>query len=267
MKKKLYRAIVLVFTCVMLSGCGEDSSNNKQMTEYQMSKKMIEETTELNDRQKEIMKKEGLSENYSELKDRQKEAAIKIEMLMCYLEDKYDTEFVYESYNDEYDGTLAARALDDNRCRIIQASLDWKNGEYTYSDTYNRVVLAANDYENLFDEFMMENYPEPDYFLDINVADMDGEKVTTDNSSVSLKIVLKSYFETKEEYEQFLKSVAEWMQNDKYHNSIYCQVMDKEDFEEANYFNYTRLMREDRYKYRFDVDIKTDGRIKVEELN
>ena len=55
------------------------------------------------------------------------------------------------------------------------------------------------------------------------------------------------------------------MRGIKYHNSIYCQVMDENDFKEANYFNYTRLMREDRYRYCFDVDIDSDGTIIVKE--
>ena len=41
--------------------------------------------------------------------------------------------------------------------------------------------------------------------------------------------------------------------------------MDENDFKEANYFNYTRLMREDRYRYCFDVDIDSDGTIIVKE--
>ena len=188
-------------------------------------------------------------------------------LFLDFSEEKYDKEFVYEGYSDGSVGSLEARALDDNKCRVMQAFLDYENGKYTYSDTYNIDVLAPNDYEKLFDEFMKENYPEPDYFLDIYVAEMDGEKITTDNASVSLKMVLKSCFDTKDEYVEFLEAVAEWMQNDKYGEAIYCQVMDEEDFKEANYYNYSRLMRENRYKYRFDVDIEPKQPIEVEELD
>ena len=267
MKKTVYGILTLIIAGCILCGCGSSKTTEDKVTkgEYTMVKEMISQTTELNERQKKIMEKEGLPTDFNQLSQRQQEAAIKIEMLMTYLEDKYDKEFVYEGYNDDYYGSLVARALDDNRCRKIQASLDYENGEYKYSDTYAEVVLAANEYENLFDEFMMENYPEPDYFVDIYVGKMDGEKITTNNGSVSLKIVLKSCFDTKDEYKEFLTAIAEWMQNEKYHNSIYCQVMDEEDFKEANYFNYTRLMREDRYSYCFDVDIDTDGSISVKE--
>lgn len=267
MRKNVYGLLTIILAGCILCGCGSVKATEDKAVkdEYQMVKEMISETTELNERQKKIMEQEGLSTDFDQLSQRQQEAAIKIEMLMTYLEDKYDKEFVYEGYNDDNYGSLAARALDDNRCRKIQAALDYEDGEYKYRDTYARNVLAANDYENLFDEFMMEHYPDPDYFVDIYIGKLDEEKITTDNASVSLKIVLKSCFDTEEEYNDFLTAVAEWMQNDKYHNSIYCQVMDENDFKEANYFNYTRLMREGRYRYCFDVDIDSDGSITVKE--
>ena len=269
MKNINKKIIILMMICLCMLCTACDSSLGEEILEEQeilMAERMVNTTTELNDRQKKIMEKEGLPQDYDKLTDRQKEAAIKADMLLTYLEDKYNKEFAYISYMETYEGSLAARALDDGRCRHILASLEWNGKEYTYKDTYSRDVLAADDYENLFDEFMMENYPEIDYFLDVGVCDMDeGEKITTDNACVALTMVIDDCYEDKIDYKDFLTTATKWMENSKYNNRIFCVVMEHEDFETANYFNYLRYLHEDKYKYVFNSRITADGEFTFKE--
>ena len=268
--KRLYRILSLICLCVMFIGCGfsdKKTKNNEEKSEYDMVKEMISRPVELNDRQKEILESEGLPTDYNSLKDKQKESIIKIEMLLEYLEDKYGEEFEYVEFYRDDGGMLIARAVDDGKCRDFQSGLNWNptKGEYTYVDQYDKVV-ASDKYEELLKQYMAENHPEVEFFDNIHVEEFDGseKEVSNRNASASVTIIMKDCYDDKEKYKELGQDIGGWMNNDKFGNVLFLIVMDEAVYPEANYYSYTRLIQEDKSKYRFVFDIR-DGKIDFSE--
>lgn len=232
-----------------------------------MVNELIEQTTELTERQKEILVDAHFSQDFDSLDRKQKESIIKIEMLLTYLEDKYGEEFIYDKFYTNDEGTLVAHARNDRKSRTFQAWLHWDEDkeEYYYTDAYEQIVVASDKYEALFKQFMDENYPAVEYFVDIKVAEYDENngEVSTENAGASVGIIIRDCFENKTDYENFLNNVGTWMHNDKYGGSLFCMVMNDTEYNEANYYNYTRLMREKKYIYTFRGDVGKDGNVRI----
>ena len=81
--------IYLLLSLLLLTGCNINTKSNNEV---------IEEEVILNERQKEILAKEGLSTNYDELNGVQQERIRNSERLLVYLEDKYNIPFEYVAY-------------------------------------------------------------------------------------------------------------------------------------------------------------------------
>ena len=129
--KNIKCIVLLLLALGCVCGCHQKTSYSTQPNE----------SVELNNRQKSILTKEGLSTNYNELSASQKSAIVSIESMLNYLEDKYDTEFVYVSYlsqspteNEE----LTAYPLGNKAfsCKVTHT----QNG---YQDNY--VLVATTD--------------------------------------------------------------------------------------------------------------------------
>lgn len=131
MKRNIKRTLFLLIALGCLCGCQQKTSHVSQTSE----------NIKLNSRQKNILSKEGLSTNYDELTASQKSAIISIESMLSYLEDKYDTEFVYVAYSGKSpteNEELTAYPLKNEAylCKVTHT----KDG---YADNY--VLVAATE--------------------------------------------------------------------------------------------------------------------------
>ena len=232
-----------------------------------MVNELIEQTTELTERQKEILVDAHFSQDFDSLDRKRKESIIKIEMLLTYLEDKYGEEFIYDKFYTNDEGTLVAHARNDRKSRTFQTVLSWDEDkeEYDITDGYEQEVIAADKYEELFKKYMDENYPEVEYFDDIHVMEIDGQEITNDNACVSLKMIMKECYADKADYKTLAENICLWMGNPKYGNALYIMVMPQYGYAEANYYNYGRLGREGKAKYAFVGHVDENGEIKVSE--
>ena len=93
--KRLLTAF-LVFVCIMaVLGCGKRSAGEGAGNKEEED---VQESTELTQRQKELLEEMGLPADYGELTDTQKNAVTSVEALITYLEDKYHEKFCDLSY-------------------------------------------------------------------------------------------------------------------------------------------------------------------------
>ena len=273
MNMNYVRRVALILLTIgifnLFTGCGliddiswklhERAIRLAEYAEYDEVERMISETTELNERQKYIMAMEIGRTEYSELKDDQKEAAIKIEMLYEYLEEKYpDKEFEYVNFLlDPLGGTLIVRENSDDKHREVGAWMTWDNKlkEYEYEDEYYLMVTASDEYEKLIEKHLKEYNPNANFFLDIEVKYVDDEnqKVTIKNAGGCITIIVEDMFESEEEAKHYIEGFADWLRkNNNYEGGLLrLIVLDGKTFEAVRGSNSIT-------SFIFDVEITYD---------
>ncbi|WP_143008423.1 hypothetical protein [Pseudobutyrivibrio sp. YE44] len=223
----------------------EHDLTEAKLAENENVKLLISQTTELNDRQKRIMQWEGVTTDYSQMNDEQKEAAIKIEMLYHYLDEKYPgKEFEYKNFLLYPIGAdLIVKETSDKKHREVSVSLEWDNKEkkYKYSDYYYLAVLASDEYEKLIKEHIKESDPNANFFLDVEIQHVDNEteKIAIDNADGSITIVMENKFASKDEAESYLQEFDDWLiaNNNNHGGIIRLIVVDSNTFESAKFSN------------------------------
>ncbi len=262
MNMNYVRRVALILLTIgiinLFTGCGliddiswklhERAIRLAEYAENDEVERMISETTELNERQKYIMAMEIGRTEYSELKDDQKEAAIKIEMLYEYLEEKYpDKEFEYVNFVlESLSSHLIVKETSDKKHRSVGATLRWDNKtkSYIYLDNYYLKVTASDEYEKLIEKHLKEYNPNADFFLDVEVHSVDAENQTVniENTGGSITIVIENVFEDEAEGREYVADFVDWLleNNAKYGAMIKFIALNKEDFEMATYSNYLR---------------------------
>lgn len=97
---KRINCLILVCLFVLLTGCASTSSNVGVGENYEKNTTWENnEMTTLNSRQIEICKELGLPTEYKDLTALQQKCIVRIEELLSYLDDKYDTKFHYLGYS------------------------------------------------------------------------------------------------------------------------------------------------------------------------
>ena len=91
------------------------------------------------ERQKDILKDVGLSTNPDDLLDSQISAITRIEVMIEYLENKYNETFVYNGYvaHSILDREHLIAYPSKNPNIIVTVYSDYKDGQYFYEDDYN----------------------------------------------------------------------------------------------------------------------------------
>ena len=232
---------------------------------------MISENVVLNERQQEICMKEGMKTEYSLLSDEQKEAIIKIDLLLNYLEEKYDKEFIYENFLlDASTNSLIARAKDDSYRRDISASMDWIEDKYVYSDTYEVEVVFSDKYKECVEEYISEQLPDAEFFTDVSVDSVDDDELAREDiykhaTSVSVSIVMANCFSSEDENIDFLKKTGSWMMdgNNSIVSFVELRTMNEDDYSLANYFNYLDRDIKDKQICKYEC-LTQAGKLRIE---
>ncbi len=273
MNMNYVRRVALILLTIgifnLFTGCGliddiswklhERAIRLAEYAENDEVERMISETTELNERQKYIMAMEIGRTEYSELKDDQKEAAIKIEMLYEYLEEKYpDKEFEYVNFVlESLSSHLIVKETSDKKHRSVGATLRWDNKtkSYIYLDNYYLKVTASDEYEKLIEKHLKEYNPNANFFLDIEVKYVDDEnqKVTIKNAGGCITIIVEDMFESEEEAKHYIEGFADWLRkNNNYEGGLLrLIVLDGKTFEAVRGSNSIT-------SFIFDVEITYD---------
>lgn len=98
---------------------------------------------QLSDRQKNLLEAMGMPTEFSELDKAEKHTIQRIEQMLCYLEKKYDKEFIYYAYDDPAylaSEKLWAYAKDEGRSNTVTVRVD-KDGSFL--DDYEGIGVVA----------------------------------------------------------------------------------------------------------------------------
>ncbi len=217
--------VAAIAAVIALSACGCG------LIHHLDAEKMEQENVEvvLNDRQKEILKKEGLPPDMDELNLIQQDSIIRIENGMEYMENKYpDDEFEYEGYSgigmmSTSDPVVALYSKKmgktDRKKVLVYVTID-DDGNYVYEDNYE--ALQDTDlYMKEISKFVAEKYPDAKFFVYGSIDDedfKDGDEYIMTRAAGYSKIVINNVFADRDEAIALLKDIGEWM------NSYYSGV-------------------------------------------
>jgi len=149
MKKKNLCVIILIILIIGIGACGCGMKQNNM----EPSEIVTNDSIEINERQKDILEKQGLSSDINELTVSQINSIVAIEKMLKYLENKYNQEFQYVGYTAT--GNLekeTLRACVSNGDPQID-SFDVTKTDNVYVDEYMNVVIR-DDYTQYVEELM-----------------------------------------------------------------------------------------------------------------
>ena len=246
------RAIAGLLTAItILSGCADrgeaiaSRAGSKNSTEGEGQAMSIE----LNERQKAILEKEGKPQVYSELDTTSKDAIVKIEGCYEHLDKTYpDVEFEYVTYYYTNPMHLVVYSKEDSLQRPVSVYVDYKDGEYIYSDTYMPAVVDSDKYAEEVKSFVLSKYPEAELFVydELNTSDyIPGDDYIMRRASGTTTIVMANAFANEDEAKALLNDVLAWMKDnrDGVGERVYLNVYSSEDFRKTSIETYGREFR------------------------
>ena len=261
--KRAVAGMLIIIT--VLSGCAdkkEAGTNNGKEGEGQTI------SIELNERQKAILEKEGKPLVYSELDTLSKDAIFKIEGCYEHLDETYpDVEFEYVTYYYTNPMHLVVYTKDDALQRPVCVYIDYKNGEYTYTDTYMSSVVDSDKYAEEVRKYVNDIYPEAGIFVKTELSNSDyksGDGYIMERASGTTSIIMSDVFSGKDEAKELLMKVIDWMGS--YNDTselVYLYVLTDEDFKEATIENYIEdFIKPGKAVYRITVSKDVDGEVR-----
>lgn len=136
------RNILVFILCVlMISSCFV--SCGQEETSQSGTSIVYTDDYQLSDRQKNLLEAMGMPTEFSELDKAEKHTIQRIEQMLCYLEKKYDKEFIYYAYDDPAylaSEKLWAYAKDEGRSNTVTVRVD-KDGSFL--DDYEGIGVVA----------------------------------------------------------------------------------------------------------------------------
>ncbi|MDE5569315.1 MAG: hypothetical protein K2I82_01505 [Ruminococcus sp.] len=171
---------------------------------------------QLNDRQKDILNTMNLSEKFSELSDSQKRSIQRIEQMLCYLENKYETEFVYSGYiqkgiNESEKLYAYPKNIGARQTVTVKAISDDK-----FTDDYYDYSVAEYA-EELIDEYLSTQFSKDDYryYASTNACDIKMNEIVDEKLQwkygASNIIFIKSDVCNMDEVEKFAVNYAKFL--------------------------------------------------------
>ena len=271
------RFILITTLCfsLLFTGCASKGKivEEPKSPEREYVDNLINQDIQLNERQVEICEKVDIATEYDKLTDLQKEAIVKRDLLLNYLESKYDKEFLYENFNITDDNCfLVARALDDSYRRKITASMDWVDDEYVYSDTYEVEVIFSDQYKDLVIDYISSIKPDVPFDVKVHLNTVTDEiAVRNDvmaNADGGIVILMENCVSIDQEMIDFLHMVGEFVVSKNKNDAaidlrVYPKGLVKE--EEVNVFNYQEDYILDDYEIcLYHCIIENQGQIRIE---
>ena len=180
-------------------------------------------STELTQRQRELLEEMGLPADYDKLTDTQKNAVTSIEAMLSYLESKYQEEFCYLSYAEA--GTLEKEHLEaypasGTPSDVVTVYRTYEDGEYHYEDDYGNIGVRPL-YESRVREFAVQSFPESGIKVFSDIRNLgqgtDGQSVTEENvlqtASAVTYIFISESVCTEAQLRDFTEECAQWMES------------------------------------------------------
>jgi len=224
----------------------------------------------LTDRQRQILQEMGLPEDYESLTDSQKSAITIIERALTYLEDSYGEEFVYDGYvAGGLDGQyLSAYAKGDLERKTITVDIDYKDGEYHYTDDY-QLLKASDEYEEELEQHLrtlMAQDGECWVHAELNCLDDSDEYIIKRASGGVLVFVLNT-FENYDEAKEFVEQYGDWIKSleSDYQVGASFYILDAENYSNTNAFNYQDAIHSEKYIYHLRCSVSREGKITIYE--
>ena len=252
MIKKIYAGIILIMIIIGVCGCGMDNKTEIKENEVAVT---------LNDRQKEILSKEGLPEVYEELNYTQKKAITAMEEMLVYTEEKYGISL-------EYAGYVAQNSEDPEHMYAYPTSGDEFSDTFTiertedgYKDDYvNKMAnnlftqYVSDAANNLLQDHMLKAFTHL-YTIDLpqvpeNPSDFDG----TVNCEILVYISDEDY--GTEDVHLFEEALSSWMREHEIKGALQVLIFDASEIEYLTKYNYTDYLSDEYYSYRETLYIK-----------
>ena len=93
-----YKAMISLLCCICLCGCNAEISKPTPSNDQNATTQKEDDLTNLTDRQKQILEQMELPTDFEQLNYTQQHAIKRIEIMLRYLEEKYEMEFSYAGY-------------------------------------------------------------------------------------------------------------------------------------------------------------------------
>ena len=232
------------------------------------------EHLELNERQREILKKEDLPQDYDELSQTQKRAIYRMEKMLSYLDEKYPgVEFRYLEYSAGYFDTewLSVYPRGGSSSRDIVTVRPADNNENgTFTDNYIGVYVRPF-YEEAIAQYVK------DYFQSENVLVIGPDSVKTTlestddveagkiagNCSGSCNIYFYQNL-PDEKMKEFCEAFGAWCAENGYSGDhLVTLVESPERLEEISEFNQYSYLNEDTYTLQYHCTVSESGTVDI----
>ena len=211
-------------------------------------------STELTQRQRELLEEMGLPADYDKLTDTQKNAVTSIEAMLSYLESKYQEEFCYLSYAEA--GTLEKEHLE----------------AYPASGTPSDIGVRPL-YESRVREFAVQSFPESGIKVFSDIRNLgqgtDGQSVTEENvlqtASAVTYIFISESVCTEAQLRDFTEECAQWMESQcqGVAAQICLRLTDAAQWELIDATGYEDKLRADIFTAEAECAISASGKVTV----
>ena len=232
-------------------------------------------STELTQRQIDLLEEMGLPTDYDRLTDTQKNAITSIEAFLTYLEDKYQEEFCYLSYAEAgalEEEHLEAYPASGTPADVVTVYRTYEDGEYHYEDDYSNIGVKPL-YESRIREFAGQFFSESGIkvFSDIRNSGQgtDGQSVTEENvlrtvSAVTYIFISESVC-TEEQLQDFTEECAQWMESQcqGVAAQICLRLTDAAQWELIDTAGYEDKLRADIFTAEAECAVSASGKVTV----
>ena len=245
--------IAILLAVIVLAGCANSNSANDANVRTINVQGVKTVNIELNDRQKQILDKEGLPQDYQQLDNTSKDVIAKVEQCFDYMDEKYpDIEFEYVTFilRGISGGRERTVVYDkaDKRKRPVSIFMDYSDGEYQFTDTYMMSVVDSDNYADEVKAYILSKYPDTELFVydELDPSDyIEGDTYIMQRASGTTTIVMANAFANEDEAQELLDDVLKWMitNKDGAGERVYLDVYSLEDFRKTSIETYGREFR------------------------
>lgn len=255
MKCKILILALCVFLSVPMQSCSMSRDKADEETGTASEKVEQEEKVVLSDKQKKILADKGLSTNYDELTIPQQLAIGNIGVMLDYIEDKYDKEFVFDEYfSDEFymqKPYMTVYAADDEQKRIVTIEEDYITDDkrIVWKDNYAE-LMAADEYQQAIEEYIRENIPGVEVKVLSEVDSVEaGDGDILSRAAGSSYIFMVDPFDTQDEAEEFARGLIQHlndMKNDKA-IGVYYYMQTSEQYDKVYFVSVNDFLHNSSY--------------------
>lgn len=264
MKKTLVwmRRVLLCAILFFLCACKNDTEAAGEVTERKK-----EGAAMLNDRQKEILQKEGLPVEYEQLTLMQKAAIEAIETMLLYLESTYGQEFSYAGYVAK-NGVEEEHLMAECSLGLVTLYRRNNNGEWEYEDDYDE-IRAMPEYKALVESFVAGKLPTKSYKIFVRVGYMTDRVQTTFSGASATTYVFVDEGVGKGAFDAFVSDYTAWLTEsaDGVPTGAKLFLTERGKLSEIHEFNLEEMSITKIYSKKVNYSISERGEVTINERN